>query len=351
MQLDLDYRKNNWNNSLRNSIVLHILLLLLALFFRMESDPNKDIDTQYAVTVSFDQVEFRNSKSSNSTKSRSSEGAQRNKSDALKKIESPKPVQINVPKPTPSQPKPKPTPPVESPQPTEPVISETTTDESDVQAVEEPVDVETPEPEYIPEESTEPVPQDDPVILNPELPSLDDIIGDINDDPIETEQTDVPAEESGQGDETSTANGSGTDDPSLKDGDGGSGRGNQGDGKGSDSSGDDDDSGMGSGGIGEGEYDDSGDGIFGRKVIYRDPSMISIASGKTGKLVFDICINRRGVVSTVQINEYLTTIKDTKVLRQALASMAKYKYEADVTAAREQCGRFTVSVDNFQGVK
>jgi len=347
MQLDLDYKKD-WNNSLRNSIVLHVFLLLIAFFFKLTSDPDQDIDTQYAVTVSFEEVEFRNSKSSNSTKSTSTSGAQRAKSEAPK-LEAPKPAKIPIPTPTPSKPKPTPTPPVESPQPTEPVISETTTDESDIQAVEEPIDVSESEPEYIPQENTDPVPVDEPVVLFPDLPSLDDIIGDINDDPIESEEAGVPAEESGTGDSSNKTSGDGDSDPSLKEGDGGSGKGDSGDGKGSDATGDDGDSGKGSGGYGEGEFDDSGDGIFGREVIYRDPSMISIASGKSGKLVFDVCINRRGVVSMVQIDEQRTTIKDNNVLRKALESMRKYKYAPDVSAAKEQCGKFTVSVDNFKG--
>jgi len=99
-----------------------------------------------------------------------------------------------------------------------------------------------------------------------------------------------------------------------------------------------------------------GDGIFGRKVIYRDPSMIAAASGKSGKFVFKVCINRRGVVSLCELDELRTTVpleskEDYAVARKALASMQKYKYEADATAAKEQCGTFTVSVDNFQGIK
>lgn len=354
MSVDLNYRKD-WNNSLRNSIVMHVLLLLLAFFLRMESDPKNDIDTQYAVTVSFEEVEFRNSKSSNSTKSAASQGAQRAKSEAPK-LESPKPAQIPVPTPTPSRPKPTPSPPVESPQPTEPVISETTTDESEIQAIEEPIEVSEPEPEYIPQENTDPTPVDEPVILFPDLPSLDDIIGDINDDPIESEEAGIPADKTGNGDSDSKTSGSGTSDPSLKDGDGGSGKGNTGTGKGNDADGNDNDSGKGTGNHGEGEYDDSGDGIFGRKVIYQDPSMIAIAtgsvgSGSSGKLVFKVCINRRGTISHLEINDVLTTIKDGDILRKALAAMQKYKFEPDVTASTQQCGQYSVVVDRSKGIR
>ena len=344
MQLDIDYKKD-WNNSLRNSIVLHVLLLLLAFFFRLTSDPDKDIDTQYAVTVSFEEVEFRNSKSSNSTKSRSAEGAQRAKSEAPK-LQAPKPATIPVPTPTPSKPTPTPTPPVESPQqPTEPVISQTTTDESEIQAIEEPIEVTEPEPEYIPQENTDPVPVDEPIVLFPDLPSLDDIIGDINDDPIESEEAGVPAEETGNGDTNSTSSGNGYSDPSLKEGDGGSGKGDSGDGKGSDADGDDNDSGKGTGDYGEGEFDDSGNGIFGRQPTYKDNGM---PNSKSGRIVFKICINRKGVVTYVEIDDVQTTIRDTKLLRQAIESMQKYKFESDVNASKEECGVYRRVIENFK---
>jgi outer membrane biosynthesis protein TonB len=349
MSQDQIYQKD-WNKSLQKSIAIHVLLLLLAFLLRPEINPEEKIEAQYAVTVSFQQVEFKNSTSSNSNKSKSSEGAQRAKSEAPKKLETPKPSTVPVPKPTPPKPTPQPT--ATDVTPTDPVISETTTEESDIQAVEQPMDIDDPEPEYIPQENTDPVPVDEPVILNPELPTLDDIIGDITDDPIESEQeASAPSKEQGTGDSKSTSNGTSGKDPSLKDGDGGSGKGDSGTGKGKDADGNDGDSGMGDGGAGEGEFDASGDGIFGRKVIYRDPSMIRMVSDKSGKIVFKVCINRRGIVSYLEIDELKTTIKDNDVLRNGLESMRKYKYEVDYSAAKEQCGTFTVTVDNYKGVR
>ncbi len=104
-------------------------------------------------------------------------------------------------------------------------------------------------------------------------------------------------------------------------------------------------SGIGTGGYGEGEFDVSGDGIFGRKIVYRDPSMNANA-GKSGKIVFKVCINKRGVVSYLEINEFETTITDTQTLRNSLESMRKYKFEPDPSAPREQCGKFIAKVDN-----
>ena len=93
------------------------------------------------------------------------------------------------------------------------------------------------------------------------------------------------------------------------------------------------------------ESNDSG--IFGRKVIYRDPGMIRLMADKSGTIVFEVCIDRRGVVSSLQIDELRTTIKDSKTLRKALDSMGKYKYEEDYTAPKEQCGSFTIEINNY----
>lgn len=347
MQLDNLYQKR-WNESMAKSIAIHVFLLLIAFLLRPTINPAEKIETQYAVTVNFQQVDFTNSRSSNSNRSRSTAGAQRAQSEAPKKISQPKPAQVEVPKPTP--PKPTPAPPVTDPTPTEPVLSESTTEESDIQAVEEPIDVEDPEPEYIPQEVEEPAPVEETVILDPDLPTIEDIIGDITDDPIELEEEPgAPSDASGSSQDESSNPGSASQDPSIKDGDG-SGRAGSGDGKGKDDSGDDGDSGIGTGGYGEGEFDDSGDGIFGRKVIYRDPSMMA-NTGKSGRIVFKVCINRRGTVSYIEINEFETTIEDTQTLRNALESMRKYKYEPDPSAAREQCGRFSVIIDNYRGIR
>ncbi len=344
--------KTLWNNSLNKSIAIHVFLLLIAWFLKLPYDPDKNIDTQYAVTVNFQNIDFTNTKSSNSTKSQSKEGVQRPESEALKKIEVSQPTKIEVPTVTP--PKPTPTPPATKPTPTDPVFSETTTEESDIQAIEEEIEVEDPEPEFIPEESPEPVPSAEPVVLNPELPSIEDIIGDIDDEPIDiAEETDIFLEEEGTDDAAETSQeGSADRDPSIQDdSDAGTGKGDSGAGKGSDSSGDDNDSGIGTGDHGEAEFDTSGDGIFGRKVIYRDPSMIALASSKSGQIVFKVCISRKGNVSYIEIDDFKTTINNRSLLKKALNALHKYKYEVDYTAPKEQCGQYTLKVDNYKGVR
>ena len=341
---------HTWNNSLRNSIVIHVFILLIAWLFKLQHDPKQTIDTQYAVTVSFQNIEFNDSKSSNSTKSAAAEGSQRPKSEAPQKIESSTPQKIEFPKV--SRPKPTPSPPTKA-QPTDPVFSQTTTEESEIQAIEEEMVVDDPEPEYVPQASTEPVPSTQPVVLNPNLPSIEDIIGDISDDPIDMEQeTNFPAEKPGTGSKSSDGKGTATGDPSLKDGpEGGTGKGDSGKGKGNGTDGNDNDSGIGTGDHGEGEFDASGDGIFGRKVIYRDPSMLAVASSKSGVIIFKVCISRQGMVKYIEIDEKKTTIKDTAILRAALESLRKYKYEVDFTAPAEQCGNYTLKVDNYKGLR
>ena len=345
----------NRNKARRISLLVHLLLVLISWVVTFDKDPEKTIDTQYAVTVSFQEIEFKNTKSSNSTKSSASQGKQRPKEPEVRKIEKPKPTEVKIPQPTtkPTQ-TPKPTE-APKPEPTDPVFSETTAEESEIEAVEEEVIVDEPEPEYIPESDPDPEPVEEEVFVsNPDLPSIEDVLDEIEitDDPEESTQVEIPSEEPGSSDSESTTEGTGDSDSSLKDGEeGGTGRGNEGSGKGNDDGGDDSDSGRGSGGAGEGEFDASGDGIFGRKVLYRDPSMIAHVSGKSGKIVFKVCISRGGRVSVVQIDELETTIKDVATLRKALDAMSNYKYEPDLTAPREQCGKFTVSIDNFRGLR
>ncbi|MEE9372314.1 MAG: hypothetical protein V3V00_04600 [Saprospiraceae bacterium] len=351
MENSIDPRR--WSKAMRISIAAHLLLILISWQVTLNQDPDKTIDTQYAVTVSFQEIELKNTKSSNSTKSSASEGKQRPKEREVKKIEKPTPIKVPVPKPT-TKPTPKPTE-APKPEPTDPVYSETTMEESEIEAIEEEIIVDEPEPEYIPESDPDPEPTEEEVFVsNPDFPSIEDVLDDIDvaDDPEETTTVDIPTEEPGTNDTDSTTDGTGDSDPSLKDGEsGGTGKGNEGSGKGNDEGGNDNDSGIGTGDSGAGEFDASGDGIFGRKVLFRDPSMIAYVSGQSGKIVFKVCISRSGKVSVVQIDEAGTTIKDMTTLRKALDAMSNYKYEADLTAPREQCGSFTVSIDNYQGIR
>lgn len=88
-----------------------------------------------------------------------------------------------------------------------------------------------------------------------------------------------------------------------------------------------------------------GIGQASRKVIFRDKSMITNATSKSGTIVMSVCIDREGNVSKVGLIENESSIEDTETLKNALSALGNYKYEADPNAPEEECGRFKVSVD------
>ncbi|WP_235295658.1 hypothetical protein [Portibacter marinus] len=319
--------------SKRFSVGVHLLLLLLLfLLWKMPIEvPNRSIDKQYAVAVNFS-----DGKSSASFKSQSTAGAPAPKDEKFQRAEvTPEPEQepepepevepVPVEEPEPET-EPEPEPVVETPEPTKPVFTRILDRISDVVAVEEePIKVEDPEPEPVPTPSK-------PTSKPSSKPTKTNTSGSGSSGAVKT---------SGSDSKTTSPNGGQTT---------GVGKSTSGDGAGNDASGDDGDSGIGDGGAGLGEYDDSGDGVFGRRVTYRDPSMIANASGKSGRITFKVCINRRGTVTYVEIINNLTTIKDKTLLKQALSALQKYKYEPDFTAPKEQCGRYTLKIDNYQGI-
>ena len=197
--MENSFDKVRLNKARRTSIIIHMLLILVSWVVTLDSDPDKNIDTQYAVTVSFQEIEFKNTKSSNSTKSSASKGKQRPKEPEIRKVEKPTPVKVEVPKPATKPPTPKPTN-APKPEPTDPVFSETTTEESEIQAIEEEIIVDEPEPEYIPESVPDPEPAEEEVIIsNPDFPSIEDVLDDIDivDDPEETTTVDIPFRRTG----------------------------------------------------------------------------------------------------------------------------------------------------------
>ena len=194
-----------------------------------------------------------------------------------------------------------------------------------------PVEIPTPEPE--PSTSS--------------LPSLDDILAKIEDEVGDILNDGVPNDDA---DPEATDGGGGLPSDSSDANDSGSGTGDRGTGRGDGDEGNDNDDGIGRGGVGDGEYDDSGNGVFGRKVVYRDPSMLKRATAKSGVIVFTVCIGRNGSVTTANIVEFETTIDDRSILKDALRSIYKYKYEPDPSAPREQCGKYKLKIDTVHGL-
>ena len=326
--------------STRITIGVHALLLLLAFFMRCEHE--KAAENQYAVAINFEEIipppeekleEF--VESSNSTKSQSSEGAPKETADKPAEIEEVEQKVLETTKPEVEIPKPTP----DIPTPIEEIVSETVSEEeSDVTAVEEDIEIAEPELEPVPdpEPDPEPIPDPDPTPrTNPGQTSKTGSILDILKDKL-----------GGSKDE-----GNKEGDPSRSDGEpGGTGKGDSGTGKGSDASGNDGDSGRGDGGLGEGEYDGSGAGVFGRKVIYRNPNVIKLGfENQEGKIItVKVCVDRAGNVRYAELLDTETNAIMTRAqAKKVIFEFKKYKYEEDFKAPKEQCGKIKLRIQNI----
>ena len=312
-QDELAHEKKNKKVGMRNSIILHLLLLLIAFFYSFSVDNKyKDPEKPYRVYVDID---FK--PSSLSTYAHADVGKARPKTDQPKATEEAKVEEVKT-TPTPVE---TPKVPTTTPTPTPPVpTSQTTTkDDSPVRVQQSDVKFDDPVPDKVPVKTT-PTPTETPK---------------------ETTKSESGGSESSSKSSSTSSSGS-----STKDGTG-TGKGDTGTGAGADK-GKDDDSGKKDGGVGEGEFDGSGDGIFGRKVIYRNYKNIPMHT--SGRIVFRVCINRGGAVTYVEIDNTQTTVKDRNTLKEALTAAKGYKFEQDPKAPREQCGilRFTINNNTFK---
>lgn len=311
----------------RISLVFHSVILLLAFFWGCPYEPEKAQARQYAVAVTFEKpIEFKPAPSSNSNKAKEKEGAMRKKAEPVAKIEKKTEV-VEVKKPEVKLPTPKPPTP-RPPVPTPPIQSETTSIE-ETEVVVADVEVEVDDIEVV----------DTPAPEAMEVP-----------EPVKIKVT--PRATKGTGTTSTSRSDNQSDNPNSAGSGTGSGKGNQGDGKGADASGNDGDSGRGTGGTGLGEYDSSGNGIFGRRVIYRNiQPILDGAASKSGKIYFKVCINQKGSVNFAELNELETTINDTQTLKTAISAIYKYKFEPDPRAPDEECGKLVINIDNFNGIR
>lgn len=302
----------NKNKGRTISFIIHVLLLLLAFLYYLPTSPmDADEDKPpYAVKVDFTFKE-----SSLSKLAHDNEGAQRAKSESAPaeqkqqeetpKEEVTKPQEIEVTKPTT----------VEVPKP----------------------DIKLPTPQVIPTDNevivTKAPVEEAPVKVSVPTPST-------KSEPTKTTSTSSTSSTSGSTTGTSTTK------PSTVDGKaGGTGKGNEGTGAGRDK-GNDGDAGSGNSSDGTGDYDGSGDGVFGRKIIYRDLSATKAAVNVSGKVVTKVCINRAGLVTYVELLGSETTIRDKEILRKYLTAARGYKFQPDLSAPKEQCGKLRFTVDN-----
>lgn len=82
-----------------------------------------------------------------------------------------------------------------------------------------------------------------------------------------------------------------------------------------------------------------GEGVFGRQIVYH--ANISKLAEKEGRVVVNLCINRAGDVTHVAFNREASTLTDSEYVRQVMSVAGKYRFEADYTAPRTQCGKLT----------
>ena len=313
----------NKKKSLRISVAIHILILLIALYPILRDDPLQNIDKQYAVAITFD-----NSGASNSFKGQAAEGEQRPLNETVDKVRT-APME-KIPNKNPNKSIPQPKVQVPTPQtPTAPAESDIFEEESDVMAVED-----------VPEVVNEVPKQKVKTNNKPQT----------NKTPVETdsqeEVEDVPAQVPGAINSPVSDNGNNSSSPSNKNGSG-TGQGNKGKGAGKDKSGNDSTSGMGTGGVGVGAFDGSGKGIFGRQPVKR-PKMRELDLDKRGKIAFKICIDRKGRSTFVDVLRRGTTIRDKAIIRKAIDYVGSFVWEEDYSVAKEQCGKYTLILKGKQ---
>ncbi len=304
------FEDKNKNTGKRISFVIHLLILLIAFFYYL---PQVELDKEDEQPPFAVKVDFTFEESSLSKFAHEDEGAQRAKSES-------------APQETPEQP--------QQEQATQPEVIETT--QPQVIDVPKP-DIKMPTPVVTKDEVIEtktPI-EESPVkvVEKPTAPTSK---------PVPTKPSTSASTSSTSGSTTGTS----TSKPSTVDGkDGGTGKGNTGTGAGKDK-GNDGDSGAGNASDGTGLYDGSGDGVFGRKIIYRDMSAAKSATTVSGRVSVKVCINRAGLVTYVELNNAETTIRDKQTLKNYLKAARGYKFQPDLTAPKEQCGKMSFKVDN-----
>lgn len=92
--------------------------------------------------------------------------------------------------------------------------------------------------------------------------------------------------------------------------------------------------------------DTSGDGVFGRKIIFREMRFFKATTNESGIIQVKLCINREGIVKYVEIQRDRTTIKNINTLKSYLKGSAGYKFQPSSEAPEYECGKITFRIDN-----
>ena len=304
-------------------------------------DSDKSSDHQYAVAINFQEIieppeelEIL-TESSNSSKSQSSEGAAQQNQDKPAEIEQVEQKVLETTQPEIKVPKPTPSPEVE----TEPIISDIVSEDSDVVAVEEEIEEDDLDFEDVPEPDPEPIPDPEPAPKT--NTSIKDKAGSV---------LDVFNDKKGGSKDEGNPKGS----PSRGDGTAdGTGKGEKGDGKGSDKTGNDGDSGKGKGGLGTGTSPGSGQGIKGRLVIHRANVIPSGLTNQEGKLIsVKVCFDRAGNVNHAELIEFETNAEMSRSqIKEVIAGFQKYKFEEDLSAPEETCGKLKLRISEINAFR
>jgi len=304
--------KQNKRKGMRNSLIIHALLLLIIFFYAFPK--GKDTQSVPPPVV----VDFSYEPSSLSKYARAEEGKKKPKTEKVVPIKKTEVKPIPTPK-VKTPPVVKPTKP--DPEPTDPIVTDAIQEEAPIEAVDEEIEVEEPEQEVLTPEDLEELEQEEEELVEEEV--------------VEMPTTKTTADGDEVGEDSAVTNGD----------EGGTGKGNEGDGPGK-SGGDDGDEGEGDAGNGTGIYDDSGDGVFGRKVTYRNTKeLLRNMNNTNGVIVIKFCVDRAGEVTFVEINELETTETNRAKLKQVAKAMYGYKVEPDPTAPAEQCGKYKFKLD------
>jgi len=94
------------------------------------------------------------------------------------------------------------------------------------------------------------------------------------------------------------------------------------------------------------KYDGTGDGVFRRKIIYRDMSAAKSAIYVSGRVDVKVCINREGIVKYAEVLKDSSTIKDVKALKSFLKASCGYKFQPNPDAPKYECGKMSFRIQN-----
>lgn len=92
-------------------------------------------------------------------------------------------------------------------------------------------------------------------------------------------------------------------------------------------------------------FDGSGSGIFTRQPLRR-PAISDLKVDQSGKMRFKICIDRKGKTTFIDFISNGSTIRDQKAIKLTLDYLGRFVWEEDNEAELEQCGVYTIIIDN-----